>query len=112
MLIYVDDLIICGNDGEAIQKFKKYLGECFHMKNLGKLKYFLGIQIARGKEGFVLSQRKYAMDIVKETGFIDPPSAATPMEHNHHLATDSSAFVTDPTRYRRLFGRLIYLANT
>lgn len=58
VLIYVDDLIICENDGEAIQKFKKYLGECFHMKDLGKLKYFLGLEIARSKEGFVLSQKK------------------------------------------------------
>lgn len=112
VLIYVDDLIVCGNDGEEIQKFKSYLGQCFHMKDLGKLKYFLGIEIARSKEGFVLSQRKYAMDIVKETGLLDSAPAATPMEQNHHLATDNSSFLVEPARYRRLVGRLIYLANT
>lgn len=112
VLIYVDDLIICGNDGEAIRKFKNYLGECFHMKDLGRLKYFLGIEIARGKEGFVISQRKYALDIVEETGLTTSAPAATPMEQNHHLATDDSAFLTKPARYRRLVGRLIYLVNT
>lgn len=112
VLIYVDDLIICGNDDEAIQKFKKYLGECFHRKDLGKLKYFLGLEIARSRDGFVLSQRKYAMDIVTETGLLGATPAATPMEKNHHLATDDSPLVTEPARYRRLVGRLIYLANT
>lgn len=112
VLIYVDDLIVCGNDGEAITKFKGYLGECFHMKDLGRLKYFLGIEIGRNKEGFVLSQRKYALDIVKETDQVDSKPVATPMEQNHHLATDDSPFTAEPARYRRLVGRLIYLTNT
>lgn len=65
VLIYVDDLIIFGNDGDEIQKFKKYLGKCFHMKDLGRFKYFFGIEIARDKEGFMLSHRKYSMGIIK-----------------------------------------------
>ncbi|XP_019091083.1 PREDICTED: uncharacterized protein LOC109128696 [Camelina sativa] len=112
VLVYVDDLVVCGNDSEAIHKFKKYLGECFHMKDLGKLKYFLGIEIARNKEGFMLTQRKYALDIVSETGLLGSRPAATPMEQNHHLASGTSPFIPEPASYRRLVGRLIYLANT
>lgn len=48
------------------------VSKCFHMKDLGRLKYFLGIEIARNKERFVLSQRKYALDIVKENGLVIP----------------------------------------
>lgn len=43
VLVYVDDLIICGNNSSAIQRFKEYLSKCFHMKDLGHLKYFLGV---------------------------------------------------------------------
>ncbi|XP_019091158.1 PREDICTED: uncharacterized protein LOC109128742 [Camelina sativa] len=112
VLVYVDDLVVCGNDGDAIRNFKIYLGECFRMKDLGKLKYFLGIEIARNEEGFMLTQRKYALDIVSETGLLGSRPAATPIEQNHHLASDSSPYIPEPASYRRLVGRLIYLANT
>lgn len=66
VLVYVDDLLIGGTDPEAITKFKGYLSQCFKMKDLGLVKYFLGIEISRAPEGIYLSQRKYALDIVKE----------------------------------------------
>lgn len=111
-MVYVDDLVICGNNNEEIVKFKAYLGRCFHMKDLGKLKYFLGIEIARSAEGILMTQRKYALDIVAETGLLGCKPAATPMEQRHNLGADTSKALTDPTRYRRLVGRLIYLGNT
>lgn len=70
VLVYVDDLIITGNDSHMIKKFKEYLGKCFSMKDLGKLKYFLGIEVSRGPEGIFLSQRKYTLDIVTDSGIL------------------------------------------
>jgi len=56
VLVYVDDLIISGNDHEAIVKFKTYLSQYFHMKDLGTLKYFLGAEVARNPEDIFLCQ--------------------------------------------------------
>ena len=54
VLVYVDDIIISGSCPTALTAFKKYLGDCFHMKDLGPLKYFLGVEVARSSEGFYL----------------------------------------------------------
>jgi len=86
VLVYVDDLIISGNDHEAIVKFKTYLSECFHMKDLGTLKYFLGIEVARNPEGIFLCQRKYALDILSEVGLLGAKPASIPVEQHHLLA--------------------------
>lgn len=112
VLIYVDDLLIGGNDPEAITKFKGYLNKCFHMKDLGLLKYFLGIEVSRSREGFYLSQRKYVLDLVKECGLLAGKPVSTPMEQNHQLAKDEGDFFHDPERYRRLVGKLVYLTHT
>ncbi|CAA7023524.1 unnamed protein product [Microthlaspi erraticum] len=112
MLVYVDDLIICGNDGYMLQKFKDYLSKCFSMKDLGKLKYFLGIEVSRGPDGIFLSQRKYVLDIVAETGNLGSRPAETPLEQHQQLSTVVSPLLDDPKKYRRLMGRLIYLLNT
>ncbi|KAL1223411.1 Retrovirus-related Pol polyprotein from transposon RE2 [Cardamine amara subsp. amara] len=79
------------------------------MKDLGKV---LGIEIARSNEGFYLSQRKYALDIIKETCLLGSQPSQTPMEQNHKLGLSKSAFLQDPEPYRRLVGRLIYLLTT
>lgn len=70
VLVYVDYLVIAGDDHSAIVRFKKYLGDCFNMKDFGVLKYFLGIEVARNRTGLVLSQRKYALDILEELVFL------------------------------------------
>ena len=112
ILIYVDDFIVAGNDISTIQKFKNYLSKCFHMKDMGKLKYFLGIEVARNSEGIFLSQRKYALDIVSETGLLGSKPCSTPIELNHKLALAVSHNFADLEAYRRLIGRLIYLTFT
>ena len=112
VLIYVDDLLICGNDIDFLTKFKDHLGRWFHMKDLGKLKYFLGIEVGRGAEGFMLTQRKYTLDLVADVGLLGSKPVATPMEIQHKLALDLSPFLSDAEKYRRLVGRLIYLSIT
>ena len=110
VLVYVDDLVIACNNSDKLTKFKAYLGKCFHMKDLGKLKYFLGIEVARSAEGIYISQRKYVLDIIAETGLLGSKPVSTPMEQNHKLASDDGPLLSDPKKYRRLVGRLVYLS--
>ncbi|KAJ4771370.1 Retroelement pol polyprotein-like [Rhynchospora pubera] len=112
ILVYVDDLVIAGNNSEAIVQFKQYLSRTFYMKDLGALKYFLGIEIARNPTGLYLCQRKYTLDIVAECGLLGGKPAAFPIEQNYNLSIASGKPMEDPERYRRLIGRLIYLTIT
>ena len=66
--MYVNDIIITGDDMTSISSLKSFLHGQFHTKNLGMLKYFLGIKVMRSKRGNFLSQRKYVLDLLSETG--------------------------------------------
>ena len=92
VLAYVDDLIVAGNDRERCQQFKKYLQSCFHIKDLGPLHYFLGLEVERSKKGIHLSQHKYAKDIIAETGLEEGKHAETPIPQQHGL----SAYIGEP----------------
>ncbi|RVX07381.1 Retrovirus-related Pol polyprotein from transposon RE2 [Vitis vinifera] len=112
VLVYIDDLIISGNDSAALKTFKAYLSDCFKMKDLGILKYFLGIEVARSSAGLFLCQRKYTLDIVSEAGLLGAKPCGFPIEHNHRLGLANGELMSNPESYRRLVGRLIYLAVT
>ncbi|GJS34726.1 retrovirus-related pol polyprotein from transposon RE2, partial [Tanacetum coccineum] len=112
VLVYVDDLIISGNDSKAITQFKTYLSDCFQMKDLGNLKYFFGVEVARAQDGIFLCQRKYALDIICEAGLLGAKPSKILMEQNHRLGLAKGHLFEDPEQYRRLVGRLIYLCFT
>ncbi|RVW99699.1 Retrovirus-related Pol polyprotein from transposon RE1 [Vitis vinifera] len=112
LVVYVDDIVITGSDQNGIQNLKQHLFTHFQTKDLGKLKYFLGIEIAQSSSGVVLSQRKYALDILEETGMLDCKPVDTPMDPNVKLIPGQGEPLGDPGRYRRLVGKLNYLTIT
>ncbi|CAL8996542.1 unnamed protein product [Prunus brigantina] len=112
LIIYVDDMIVTGDDQAEMQNLQKYLASEFEMKSLGDLKYFLGIEVARSKHGIFLSQRKYILDLLAETGMLDCKPIDTPSEQNHKLGLYPDQVPTDKERYQRLVGKLIYLSHT
>ncbi|WVZ17715.1 hypothetical protein V8G54_010697 [Vigna mungo] len=113
ILIYVDDILITGNNDGEIQHITNLLHSTFRIKNLGDLTYFLGLEVARNSKGIHLSQRKYVLDILAETGMLDSSPVPTPMVHKHS-ATNTDQFLNGDAvaSYRRLIGKLIYLTTT
>ena len=68
LIVYVDDIIITGDNHLEIKRLKKQLRRTFEVKELGELWYFLGLEVARSKEGIFVSKRKYTLDLLQETG--------------------------------------------
>ena len=112
LIVYVDDIIVTGNDPEEKVALQDHLAQEFEMKDLGSLKYFLGIEVSRSKKGIFLSQRKYALDLLNETGMSACSPISTPMEENLKLSTDPNQVPANKERYQRLVGRLMYLGHT
>jgi Reverse transcriptase (RNA-dependent DNA polymerase) len=79
LAVYVDDMIITGNNEKEITQLKVRLDKEFEVKDFGQLKYFLGIEVARGVEGIVLSQMKYVLDLLKETCMLGCKPAVIPI---------------------------------
>ncbi|CAL8134140.1 unnamed protein product [Prunus armeniaca] len=98
--------------GKEISQLQDYLATEFEMKDLGGLKYFLGIEVARSQQGIFLSQMKYVLDLLTDTGMLDCKPADTPIIQNHHLGEYPDQVPTNKERYQRLVGRLIYLSHT
>ena len=110
--MYVDDIILTGDDFEEMNKLKKNLSTEFEIKDVGSLRYFLGMEIARSKKGIVVSQRKYILDLLEEMGMSGFNPSDTPIEFNSKLGKVKEGVPMDTGRYQRLFGKLIYLSHT
>lgn len=122
LLIYVDDLMITRNNEEMIIELKNLLNHKFKMKDLGELKYFLGLKVLRSREGIVLNQRKYALELIEDVGLGGAKVVSTPLEQNLKLITtefdkalqqsSNDFLVKDKAIYQRLIGLLLYLIDT
>ncbi|GJQ93956.1 putative RNA-directed DNA polymerase [Tanacetum coccineum] len=117
LLVYVDDIIVTGNNIDEINKFKQFLSSKFLIKDLGKLKYFLGIEVVDIPEGICLTQRKYCTELLSEFGMLACKPCGTPIESNPDSKKLVSKFgddeaLTGITRYQKLVGKLIYLTMT
>jgi Reverse transcriptase (RNA-dependent DNA polymerase) len=99
VLVYVDDIIITGDSQSEIDSIKNHLKQKFDIKDLEKLKYFLGIEIAHSSKGLFISQRKYVLDLLKETDKLGCKPASTPVDINVKLNTEDSELLEDINQY-------------
>ncbi|GKB93290.1 ribonuclease H-like domain-containing protein [Tanacetum coccineum] len=85
LMVYVDDIAITRNDLSEIEKFKLLLKSKFQIKDLGKLKYFIGIEIMDNDDGICLSKRKYCLELLHKYGLLAPKHADTHLPENTNL---------------------------
>ncbi|AQK68041.1 putative tRNA (guanine(26)-N(2))-dimethyltransferase 2 [Zea mays] len=112
LLLYVDDMLITGDNSEHISHVKLHLSKEFQMSDLGPLSYFLGIEVQQTQKGFYLSQSKYIQDLLDRSGLTDTRTVATPMDIHLKLRPKDGTPLADPTRYRHIVGSLVYLTIT
>jgi histone deacetylase 1/2 len=114
LLIYVDDIIVVSSCQEATQALLRKLHEEFALKDLGDLHYFLGIEVKKVENGIIMTQEKYATDLLKRVNMLSCKPVSTPLSTSEKL----SAYLGDPlgptdiTRYRSIVGALQYLTLT
>lgn len=109
---YVDDMVISGSDENRIQQTKDRLKSRLHIKDLGQLHYFLGLEVLRNGQGIYVSQKKYIVEMLQETGTVHAKSAAKTHESGTKLQPNEGEALEDAGKYRRLVGKLIYLTMT
>jgi hypothetical protein len=112
IVIYVDDLIITGDSDVDISDLKKLLKQKFEMKDLGELRYFLGIEVIHSPKGIWLLQRQYAMNKLSKYGMTGYKPISIPLEQNVKLSADEGDLMEDTTMYRHIMGSLIYMTIT
>uniref|UniRef100_A0A803P5C2 Reverse transcriptase Ty1/copia-type domain-containing protein n=1 Tax=Cannabis sativa TaxID=3483 RepID=A0A803P5C2_CANSA len=112
LLVYVDDVILVSNHAQELEALKVRLNNKFKLKDLGELKYFLGLEIARSKQGIFVSQRGYALQLLEDLGYLGSKLVSIPMEGNLKISQDSKEGLADPTLYRKMVSKLQYLTIT
>lgn len=112
LAVYVDDILVVGNDQSEITAIKSYLDSVFKIKDLGKLHYFLGLEFAEVPSGMIVSQRKFALELLEEFDCIDSTPVVTPLDLTIKLFPDQGPLLTDSSLYRKLVGKLNFLTNT
>ncbi|XP_019252811.1 PREDICTED: uncharacterized protein LOC109231617 [Nicotiana attenuata] len=110
--IYVDDVILTGTDLEEIKLLKKFLHDSFKIKDLGRLQYFLGLEILYKDDEVIISQRKFVIDLLKEYNCLSCSSLSSPLDPNVKLKANEGAHLSVPSCYRKLVGKLNFLTNT
>ncbi|GJU81182.1 putative RNA-directed DNA polymerase [Tanacetum coccineum] len=118
LFVYVDDILITGNDISEINLCKDLLSSRFMIKDLGVLKYFLGIEVIKNDKGMCLSQRKYSLELLNEFGMLACKPSKTPLYVSKNknkpvkLVDDDDKFLENVTGFQKLVGKLIYLTLT
>lgn len=99
LFIYVDDMIITGSDHATIQHIKQQIQAYFHMKDLGDLHYFLGLEVCSNSKGFFLHQHKYTEGLISSVSLTSSTLVDTPLEVNVKYYRDEGDQLYDPLLY-------------
>jgi len=112
LLLYVDDIILTASSSALLQQIIASLQQEFAMSDLGELQYFLGVTASRNTSGLLLTQDKYALELLTRAKMQHCNPCATPIEVSPKLPAEAGPPVTDASLYRSLAGGLQYLTLT
>ncbi|XP_038701799.1 uncharacterized mitochondrial protein AtMg00810-like [Tripterygium wilfordii] len=112
VLIYVDDMIVTGNNPSSLQQFVLRLNNQFALKDMGSLHHFLGVEVQRDVTGMYLTQTRYIEDLLKRAGLENTKPCPTPAAIGKHYTSTDGDPMTNPTIYGSIVGGLQYLTNT
>jgi hypothetical protein len=112
LLVYVDDIVLTGDSLAELQFVKTQLNEAFGIKDLGVIKFFLGLEVAHSEQGVTLCQRKYCLDLLTTTGTLGCKPSSVPMDPSNRLHDADSELYEQVSEYRALVGKLLYLTST
>jgi Reverse transcriptase (RNA-dependent DNA polymerase) len=112
LLVYVDDILITGNDSTAIEHLMHTLNTQFSIKNLGSLNYFLGIEVFTDSSGLHLSQSRYLLSILERASLATVKPCTTPMQSGVSVSKFSGSPLDNPQLYRSIIGALQYATIT
>jgi len=110
--VYVDDILLTGTDLEEIDSLKGFLHNKFKIKDLGKLHYFLGLEILYTDAGLLISQRKFVLDLLREYHCSEYSSLSSPLDATVKLKANEGKPISDPSTNRKLVGKLNFVTNT
>lgn len=110
--VYVDDLLVTGSSLDAIQEFKDEMASKFEMSDLGRLTYYLGIEVTQNEDGIVLKQERYAAKILEDAGMTECNAVSIPMDPGLKLSKAAEEDDVSEKDFRRNIGCLRYLIHT
>ena len=111
LLVYVDDIILARISMDEINSINNSLHSSFKIRDLGQLKYFLGLEIAITKKGIHICQLKYALDILNECRMLASKPSSTPLIRDTKVLFEDKPLLHNANSYRRLIRPLLYLTN-
>lgn len=110
--IYVDDLLVTGNDPTEILNIKNSLHDQFKIKDLGQIHYFLGLEFNKIDTGYIVHKQKFIKDLLQTYSIMDLPTTTMPLPAKLQLVHKMENPLVDPTLYRQLIGKLNFLMHT
>ena len=110
--IYVDDILFTDNDKELLNEFKRSMKNEFEMIDLGKMRYFLGIEMIQKADGIFICQRKYAAELIKRFEMQNYNSVYNPIVSGRKVGRDKDGVKVNSMLYKQMVGNLMYLIAT
>ncbi|XP_019157750.1 PREDICTED: uncharacterized protein LOC109154406 [Ipomoea nil] len=112
LLVYVHDILLMGNNSDMVDSVLSKLATVFKIRDLGRLRFFLGIEAIHTNNNMILSQHRYMTELLRKAGMESCNPLSTPMATTVVMTDGGSAVLDDLTPYRQLIGSLMYLLIT